>query len=911
MSLPITDELWPNQPAQAFPASFPVEGNVIPTMHSTHLCIHQLFEAQAQRTPEATAVICENQELTYRELNMRANQFAHYLRTLGVGPEIPVGLCMERSLDVIVTLFGILKAGGVYVPIDPDYPPERLAFLLEDSQAPILVTQKHLRSKLPTPPSQLVCLDTDWQKISQQSAENPVSGVRGEHLAYIIYTSGSTGKPKGVLIEHHALAAHCLAVIDVYGLTAEDGALAFSTFSFDASLEQLLPPLLAGARVVVRGQEMWTPADVLRQIKTHQLTIASMPVAYWHQVISEWALDPQQLTGHPLRLLVAGGERFPLELAQLWQQTPLRSARFFNVYGPTEATITATYFDIPRDSTREQLGESVPIGRPFPNHTIYILDEASHPVPVGVAGELHIGGDVLARGYLNRPDLTTERFIPNLFSPQQHARLYKTGDLVRSRPDGIIEFLGRVDQQVKIRGLRIELGEIETVLSQHTAVNQAAVIVHKNQAGEDYLVAYVVLHKGQATTAEQLKNHLKQSLPAYMIPTAIIFLEAMPLTANGKVDRRALPAPELRRSDTNSEFVAPTLPLHHQLVQIWEDLLGVHPIGLRDDFFELGGHSLLAIRLFDRIEQIYGKKLSASLFFTGATIEHLTNALMEDIQAQPDGPKPFIGLQVNGTRTPFFFLHGQTKEELALHCYPLARALGPDQPFYALSPYIMLNDLRRGHLPTLEEVAIAHIKTIRSIQPEGPYLLGGFCNGGTIAYAIARQLRAEGQQVDLLVSIDPDFLVYALPYRLYYAAFQFIGKLFRLHKVKQVYWALHLKHALRLLYYKLTRKEDPDPLTFTELHEDYTRLYDWVVLGYKPSTIYEGKITLFWAQEGEAAKTLRTGWREVEEKGNVEIHMIPGDHLTCKSEYLYALAEHLDDCIRRAQRSPSQTTGKK
>lgn len=870
--------------------------------YATDRYIHQLFEEQVERSPQAVAVICEDQRFTYYELNARANQLAHYLQTLGVGPEIMVGLYVERSLDMLVGLFGILKAGGAYVPLDPTFPPERLAFLLEDTQALVLVTQACLLEHLPTSRPQLVCLDTDAEMLTQQKATNPTSEVQGKHLAYVLYTSGSTGQPKGVLIEHHSIAAHCLAMIDAQELTERDGAIAFSTLAFDASLEQMLPTLLVGGRVVVRGKEMWTPADLLHQIKNHQLTAVNLPTAYWHQAISEWAIDPQQLVDHPLRLLLTGGDRFPVELAQLWRQTPLRSARFFNVYGPTEATITTALYDLPRDVTGIQPEESIPLGHPFANHTIYLLDETCQPVPVGAIGELHIGGQALARGYLNRPELTAERFIRDPFSQQPQARLYKTGDLARYRPDGIIEFLGRADQQVKINDRRIEPGEIEAALSQHPAVRQAVVIAREDRPGSKRLVAYVVLHQGQITTSDELGNFVVQSLPEYMLPAAFVFLDALPLTSNTKVNRRALPAPEAAQSRRQTSFVAPTLPIHHQLAQIWEDLLDTRPIGITDDFFDLGGHSLLAARLIDRIERACGKKLPISTLFAGATIEQITQTLLGTASAQTQNTEGIIALNTNGHQPPFFFLHGQEIDENALHCYTLARILGPEQPFYGVNPYTLLKKLRRkDHIPTLEEVAAAYVQMMRSIQPEGPYFFGGFCKGGTIAYAIAQQLRAEGQEVALLVLVDPDFLVYPFPYRLYYAAFQFISKLFRLNKTREVYWSLQIKHALRLLLYKLVRKKDPNALTFTELHADSSRLYDWIVLGYRPATLYGGKLTLFWVQEGKVVQMLRPGWRKVEARSNVEIHSIPGNHRSCKIEHLPDLAAHLAECLKRSQ----------
>lgn len=860
--------------------------------------VQQLFEAQVKRTPEAIALVCGDQQLTYRDLNARANQLAHYLRELGVGPEVLVGLCVGRSLELIIGLLATLKAGGAYVPLDPAFPPERLSFMLEDTQAPVLITQERLVEKLPAPHPRLVCLDADWQTITRYSAENPPAEATGEQLAYVIYTSGSTGRPKGVLSEHHALAAHCLAVIQTFELQAEDHILQFTPFTFDPSLEQILSALLVGARLVMRGEEIWSPADLLRAVKNFELTVINFPPAYWHQILQEWTRAPEQLLGHHIRLVIIGGDQPPLEIRDLWQQMPLRATRFLNVYGPTEATITATYFDVTAAQGRSL--EKIPIGRPLPGRKLYVLDDAGNPVPVGVAGELYIGGDLLARGYLNRPDLTRERFIPDPFSQQPQARLYKTGDLVRYLPDGSIEFLARVDQQVKIQGIRVELGEIEEALSQHPAVRQVVVIAREDLPGARRLVAYAVLYEEQAISVNDLKAHVEKLVPAYMVPSAFVLLEELPLTSSGKVDRRALPAPELKRSLEQESFVAPALPLHHQLVQIWEDLFGIQPIGIQDDFFDLGGHSLLAARLFDRIEQVCGKKLPTTTLLAGATIAHLVEALTSE--AQIVNKNALIALQTDGFKRPFFYLHGQLNDELALHCYPLARALGSDQPFYGLNPYLL--DSQRG-LPTLEEIAASHIKTIRAIQPEGPYLLGGCCNGGLVVYEVARQLRAQGQAVDALILIEPAFLVYPAPYRWYYNLFAGLGKLLHLSKSKRLDWALRLKHLLRILIYRLLRKEDPEHLTFRDLSKHYFLLYDWIILGYRPADLYDGKVTFFWAKESNDGKQYRKGWRTIEAKGQSEIYNVPGDHMTCRTEHLPVLAEQLNSCIRQAQASES------
>jgi amino acid adenylation domain-containing protein len=593
-------------------------------------CVHELFEMQVDSTPEAVAVVCEAQRLTYGELNQRANRLAHYLRQLGVQPEVPVGICVERSLDMIVGLLGILKAGGVHVPLDAALPAERLAFITQDANIPTVLTQQHLCAQFSTSHSRLVCLDTDEKRIDQQPTTNPIHTAKGTHLAYIIYTSGSTGQPKGVMIEHHALAAHCGAIIQAQELSANDRTLQFNAFNFDASLEQIFPPLLVGARLVLRGPDIWSPMDLLDHVKQHQLTVITMPCDYWHEVITEWMTMPDQIANLRLRLIIAGGDRFPPEAVQLWRQSPLR-ARLFNVYGPTEATITTTIYDIPRHVEPESPGMNIPIGRPLPNRTVYLLDKQGQPVPEGVAGELHIGGALLARGYLNRPELTTARFIPDPFSQQPQARLYKTGDLARYRAGGIIEFLGRVDQQVKIRGYRIELGEIEAAIKQHPDVQHVLVMAREDMPGIKRLVAYVVPHSVQESPqlATQLRNLLQEQLPDYMLPAAFVVLEAFPLNAGGKFDRRALPIPDLTDNERKEYFVAPRTPQEEIIAGIWEESLGIERISIHENFFALGGHSLLAMQIISRLQALFQVRIPLLRFFAAPTIVQLTEIITQ------------------------------------------------------------------------------------------------------------------------------------------------------------------------------------------------------------------------------------------------------------------------------------------
>jgi amino acid adenylation domain-containing protein len=617
---PLTDEAW---------QQIVVDWNDTAASYPLDRCAHQLFEDQVERTPDAVAVVYEERQLTYQELNRRANQLAHYLRRLGVGPEVLVGLCVERSPDMIVGVLGILKAGGAYVPLDPAYPPDRLAFMLADSRAPVLLTQKRFNIWEPADGMQVVNLDEDLEQIRQESEENPASGAMATHAAYIIYTSGSTGTPKGVVVEHRSLVNYMHAASAAYSLEPADRVLQFAPLSFDASAEEIYPCLARGATLVLRTPSMVDSIQLfLKKCQEWELTVLGLPTAFWHELTRKLVADALSLPPS-LRLVIIGGERALPELVAAWQKHVGPAVQLMNTYGPTEATIVATMYRVPASVKPADTLREVPIGRPIPNAQVYILDHHLNVIPIGVPGELHIGGAGLARGYLNRPELTEEKFIPNPYSTEPGARLYKTGDLVRYLPTGEIEFLGRIDQQVKIRGFRIELGEVEAALGRHPHVREALVLAREDASGNKSLVAYVVPAGDFALTSSSLRRFMLEQLPDYMVPAAFVILEAFPLTPSGKIDRLALPAPELTRPELAENFVAPTSPVQQQLVEIWEELLEVRPIGIRDNFFELGGHSLLAVRLVDRIEQVWGKKIAASTLLAGPTIERLSEVLTQ------------------------------------------------------------------------------------------------------------------------------------------------------------------------------------------------------------------------------------------------------------------------------------------
>jgi acyl carrier protein len=526
-----------------------------------------------------------------------------------------------------------------------------------------------------------------------------------------------------------------------------------------------------------------------------------------------------------------------------------------------------------------------------------------NPVPIGVPGELYIGGHGLARGYLNRSQLTAEHFINHTFTDNPHARLYKTGDLARYLPDGNIEFLGRVDSQVKIRGFRIEPGEIEVLLSQYPGVQDAVVVMREDVPDDKRLVAYLVQDTKQSIAVDDIQHFLKDKLPQYMMPSAFIPLASLPLTPNGKIDRKALPAPDSVKRTIEEAFVTPTSLVQYQITQIWEELLNVRPIGIRDNFFYLGGHSLLAVRLVDRIEQVCGKRVPLATLLTEPTIENLANALQAEAKENLGSPGPLIAIQASGTRHPFFYLHGTWNNE-AFYCFHLVHHLGPDQPFYALEPYHF--DHKQAIAPTVEAMAVANIQLLRSIQPEGPYYLGGFCNGGLVAYEMARQLSAEGQKVNLLVLIDPAYS--PIVHKIVRGLISGIGKLLRLSQEKQLECFLRMRHIYKYLLGQRRSEDlhafrgvDPSIHTLTPtieaLRQDDHGMYDWIIGGYNYAP-YPGKVALLWARQAQFGKVWK---RKAAQEKNIELRFIPGTHMGCLTDHIQSLAEELAISLSQAQ----------
>jgi amino acid adenylation domain-containing protein len=599
-----------------------VEFNQTQADYPQDKCIHQLFAEQVQQTPNNIAVVCGEQQLTYAELNTHANQLAHYLQKLGVGAEILVGLCCDRSFDMLIGILAILKAGGAYVPLDPTYPQERLSFMLQDSQVSVLLTQQKLLSRLPQHPTHTLCIDTD--SYQGESQENPVSNLHPTNLAYVIYTSGSTGKPKGTMIPHQGLVNYLSWCTQAYAVAKGSGAPVNSSIGFDATITSLFSPLLVGQEVVLLEEER--EIEALSTILSSRSNFSLVKITPAHlEILSQ--LLPQKRTTQQTRALIIGGEALLGKTLAFWQ-TYAADTRLINEYGPTETVVGCCVYEAPADTN---LPGAVPIGRPIANTQLYILNQHLQPVPIGVPGELYIGGAGVARGYLNRPELTAQRFLVNPFEEAGGrgqgaggSRLYKTGDLARYLEDGTIEYLGRIDNQVKIRGFRVELGEIESLLSQHPSVRSPIVIVREDQPGDKRLVAYIVPDT-ETPTPHDLRNFLQTKLPEYMIPSAFVILEALPLTNNGKVNRQALPAPEQIRTQI---YIAPQTPAEEIVAGIWAEVLGITQVGIDDHFFDLGGHSLLATQVIAKLRQIFQIELPLRGLFDAPTPAMMINSMV-------------------------------------------------------------------------------------------------------------------------------------------------------------------------------------------------------------------------------------------------------------------------------------------
>jgi amino acid adenylation domain-containing protein len=704
--------------------------------------IVELFAQAAAKTPNAIALetadanheVLPKARFTYAELAQATDRMAAHLRASGVVEGAAVGLYVDRSVAAVMAIIGILKAGGFYVPLDSASPPARIAETLSDADIQVVVTQRSLRSKLPETGITAIAIDTDWQKIEKSSALPHRAEVRPDSLAYVMFTSGTTGKPKGVCVTHRNVA-RLVRGADYVSVVQNDVVLQFAPLAFDASTFEIWAALLNGARLIVYPHNVPTAGELAAALDKHRVSILWLTSGFF-----QYMVENELASVARVRQVLAGGDVLSLAHAQKLLEAK-RDGALVNGYGPTENT---TFTCCHRMEAGERLSGNVPIGRPISNTRVYILDAHGEPTPIGVPGELFAAGDGVACGYLRDPHRTAERFVADPFSTEPGALMYRTGDLARWRSDGVIEFFGRRDRQVKIRGFRIELDEVENALRTCARVHDAVVIAKRDASGTSALVGYLVPRAGTAIDQAEVRRELAQRLPDYMTPSVFVMLSALPLTANGKLDRAALPDPVIQKAGT----VPPRTILETQLLTIWEGIFGRGGFGVCDNFFDLGGHSLLAVRMFAQVERVFGRRLPTSALFEAPTIEELAERLETEGFRGPWGS--LVAIQSNGTKPPLFLVPGMGGNVVGY--MELARLLGPDQPFYGLQARGL--DGREKPFERIEPMAEHYVDELRKVQPKGPYYIGGACFGGVVAWEMAQRLRAAGEEVAFLMLLE-------------------------------------------------------------------------------------------------------------------------------------------------------------
>ncbi|MGL5062519.1 MAG: non-ribosomal peptide synthetase [Microcoleus sp.] len=845
---------------------------------SNYASIHQWFEEQVDRTPDAIALSFQGQELTYSALNQRSNQLAHYLKALGVQPDELVAICMNRCMEMVIYFLGVMKAGAAYVPIDPAYPHERRAYKLQDANVRFILTQKHLVPFLPKCKARAICPDEDWQEIGQYSTENLPMLTQADDLAYVIYTSGSTGNPKGVAIVHRGMVHHSKAIVQAFDLQVGDRVLQFSSMSFDIIVEEVFPSLVSGATIVLRTEDsISSTRQFLDFIEQERITVLNLPTAFWHGLVG--GLELLQVPMPPnVRLVIVGGEKASRAIYAQWLQQVGQYPRWLNAYGPTETTVTATIFD-PIAEGYDPSEAEIPIGRPLPNSQIYILDENLNALPDGEIGEMYIGGPGLARGYLNLPDRTASKFIPNPFSDRPGAKLYKTGDNARYLPNGTLEFIGRIDFQVKIRGFRIELLEIENYLEKYPSTQKAMVLAREDVPGERRLVAYIIPKHGQQIDRPALRTFLQTKLPAYMIPAAIVVMENFPITPNGKVDRGAFPAPQVADLVQDSEVVLPVDGLESQILKIWKNLFNIESIGTTDNFMDLGGTSLLAARLIDQIDHNFQQSLPLSTIFTSPTIKQLAQILR-----QTNSPKQNLSLveiQPHGSKPPLFLFEG-----VSIY-YPLIPYLSPDQPVYGL--IALTKDGVNGPTNRIEEIASYYINELVKVQPEGPYYLGGLSFGGIVAFEVAQQLAARGQETSFVFMFDamlpsaykPVSFDRWLRFHSKKVAEQGLGYIINLILDRSANVVDRITIMIRKMISRYRKTKELKQSNCTIEYLMVKQMIDESERAYVPKP-YHGKVVMFRALDSQELENVNLdadlGWKPYLKDG-MTIYDIPGDHL--------------------------------
>jgi aspartate racemase len=977
----------------------PIEWSGTRTDYPRDATIHQVFEQQVARTPGAVAIAFGNTKMTYEELNRRANSLVRRLQKLGVGRGIPVGVFMERSPEMIVALLAILKASGAYVPLDQSYPAERINLMIAGIETPLILTQSKFLSALATSKrnAKILCLDTE--DFSEQTETSSPAQVDAGDIAYIMYTSGSTGTPKGVAVPHRAVV-RLVKNTNYASFSRNETFLQLAPISFDASTFEIWGPLLNGGKLAVMPPVLPTLEAIGRTISEQGVTTLWLTAGLFNAMVDERVEDLR-----PLHQLLTGGDVLSVPHVRKALDA-LPNTLLINGYGPTESTTFACCHTI---ETIAPSDRAVPIGKPISNTSLYILDANLKPVPIGASGELCIGGDGIARGYWRREELTAEKFVADPFGRSSEAKLYKTGDLARWRNDGVVEFLGRKDSQIKLRGFRVEPGEVEAALKQQPNVRDAAVVASEDAHGEKRLVAYVV----GSTSSEKIFAQLRKSLPDYMVPSVITPLATLPRTANGKLDRSALPIPDFHDEPTarvavpdtsleqklaaiwagvlgldrvspfesffdlgghslaglrvvnqlsenlgqrllpaifieaptvaamaklleekypdavarwvgkpkrgSKQKVRPYLSLQLELLAIWEELLGVGGIGIRDNFFELGGNPELASRMLQRAEDLCGTPIDpSSTFSKNPTIEGLAAEIVHEVI---DESASLLTIQEHGSRTPFFYLHGDLLGG-GFYTLKLSNALGTDQPVYVLPPH-HIRDL--SETPTVEEMAAAHLEAIRIVRPNGPYIIGGFCLGAIVAYELAQQIVASGETVEMLVLIDAE--PQDKPMQAVRRLCEICARLFKWNDQAQLerfrkwallrakfgwWWKLDLSEKFRSIMRKIrnrivsTSSRRPSTTSIVQdprmPERDVASSFLWAATGYRPKPYRRPMSVLLSEDLLERGDHLDRAWRRLAHKAAV--FQLKGSHLECITAHVGPLAETIDRCLRRVVVNP-------
>jgi amino acid adenylation domain-containing protein len=855
---------------------------------------HQLFSAQVAQTPDAIAAICEASHLTYLELERRSNQLARYLKQLNVGPEVSVGLFLPPCLEVVVGLLGIFKAGGVYVPLDPTYPQTRLNFLLEDSQISVVLSLKSLLPLLPQYTGTVICFDSDWEAINSQK-ETQLENLSNPHdAAYIVYTSGTTGKPKGVVAEHRNLTNYLLATCDRFKFDCQDMMPCIARYSFSISLFELLTPLISGGIALILPRERVLDINRFIQDLEGVTNFHAVPGLMWQIVDAISIQSAESKRYNNIKRIFVGGDRVPSNLLEQMREI-FPSACIFVLYGCSEATTLLLNYSVPKES----IAIKNIVGKTFNNMSVRLYNRHRNLVPVGLTGEIYVGGMGVTRGYLNRADLTGEKYVTI-----DEERWYRTGDLGRYDADGNIEFIGRADYQVKIRGVRIELGELEAVLSSHPAVNKSVVIARDDKRYDKQLIAYVVPNRGQKLTSRELYSFLLEKVLTYMMPADFVILDTFPLNQNGKVDRLALPTPQQAKSERSCAFTAPQSELEFQLVDIWEEVLGVFPISVTDDFYELGGNSLSAVRLFVSISKSLHRDLPFTILFQASTIQQLAEILSQE--KITDSHSSIVTIQKGGSQPPLFCIHGAGGG--VFYYRNLAQCLETNQPVYGLQARGMNGE---KPLTLVAEMAELYVNEIRQVQPLGPYFITGYSFGAVLAFEMARKLSDNGQQVAFLGLIEYQAPGYRKPLPF---GRKMLGHLSNLLSTGPTYIQQKLaeksqckytrrqqsQNQLTLQAYQDGRKPLPYEFRHISVREacrDALRTHKWCS--------YTGNIHLFVASDERKSPRWDfdpyLGWGNYA-LGGIEAIEVPGNHNSVIQEpNIKVLAEKMGACLKHIQ----------